>query len=162
MPYRTEEILGADDLAMGDESMGAYEIQGDELSGASLPHPRLKATRPMSGRRLPLGVRSNGPVGAFPAQATIKNQPQVLFRLERFVVPSDIAGFFDIEDIIVGTASVFAAQGAVPARAFDEQATSVLLGTDTNQPATDLTTKVTNLDVVPHLFRACYIGVAVI
>jgi len=161
MPYRTEEILGADDLAMGDESMGAYEIQGDELSGASLPHPRLKATRPMSGRRLPLGVRSNGNIPGG-TNATIKNQPQVLFRLERFVVPSDIAGFFDIDDIIVGTASVFAAQGAVPARAFDEQATSVLLGTDTNQPATDLTTKVTNIDAAPHLFRACYIGVAVI
>ena len=149
-----EQILGMDDLA-GDESMGAYQI------GADLPHPRLKAMRPMSGRRLPLGVRSNGNIAAG-AGATIKNQPQVLFRLERFVVPSDIAGFFDIDDIVVGTASVFAAQGAVPARAFDEQATNILLGTDTNQPATDLTTKVVNIDAAPHLFRACYIGVAVV
>jgi hypothetical protein len=160
------QFAGADvaegDETMGEELAGADEMMGAMEIGAQLPHPKLRMRRPQDGRRLPLGVVSSNPASIPPGLSQdITSRPQVLFRLERFIVPSDIAALFVIDNITVGTNSVFAATGPVPARVFDEQATNVLLGTDTNMPATDLTTKVTNISLAPAVFRAAYIGIAV-
>lgn len=146
----------------GEDEYGEMITLGAEELGHRNPKVNLRMHRPTEGRRLPLGIQSSNPL-LMPAGAgqDVTTRPQLPFRFERFVVPSDIASFFTINDIKVGNISVFAAIGPVPARTFSEDATNVLLGTDTNQPATDLTASVVNISGAPQIFRGTFIGVAV-
>lgn len=70
------------------------------------------------------------------AQGAFNSQPQVLFRPERLLWPSDTAGSFQIDQIIIGKDNQWAAGvGSVPARAFQEDCVmNEDLGLDTAQP----------------------------
>lgn len=69
-------------------------------------------------------------------QGSIQGQPQVLFRPERLLWPSDTAGVFQVDQILVGKDNQWAAGiGGVPARAFQEDCfQNEDLGLDTAQP----------------------------
>lgn len=115
---------------------------------------------PSKSREYPLGFVSAAPIAAG-GSARITTRPQVPFRLDRLTVPSDIAGLFTIDDVKVGKNSQFAAEGAVPARIFQENAVGVCLKGDTAQISMDVTISVTNISGASATFRAAVIGPAV-
>lgn len=120
----------------------------------------LKERAPSKSREYPLGFASDAPVAAG-ASASITTRPQVPFRLDRLVVPSDLAGLFTIDDVKVGKNSQFAAEGAVPARIFQENGVGVCLKGDTAQISMNVTIRVTNISGAASMFRAAVIGPAV-
>ena len=116
--------------------------------------------RPTKAREFPLGFES---AAAIPdgSTATITSRPQIPFRGERLIVPSDIAGGFSILDLRVGKNSQFTSSGAVPARTFQENAVGIRLMLDTAQISQDVTLSVMNIGGAPQTFRAALIGSAV-
>jgi hypothetical protein len=115
---------------------------------------------PTRAREYPLGFVSNGTI-APAAQQQITNRPQVPFRVDRLVVPSDIAGSFTIDDLKVGKDSQFAASGSNPARVFAENAVGVSLKGDTAAISQDVVILATNIGGGALTFRASVIGPAV-
>jgi len=109
-------------------------------------------------REYPLGFDSGATIAAG-ASANLTTQPQVVFRTERLIVPSDIGGSFVVDDLVVGKNSQFAATNvAVPARVFDERAVGVRLKGDTAQVSQNVGLSVTNISGAAIRFRACVIG----
>lgn len=115
---------------------------------------------PTRAREYPLGFVSAAPVAAG-GTVDIVAQPQVVFRGERLIVPSDIAGGFVINDLKVGKNSQFASSNPIPARTFDEQGVGVRLVLDTAQISQQIVLTVTNIGGAPTTFRATLIGSAV-
>jgi hypothetical protein len=112
------------------------------------------------GRTVPLGFDSETPID--PGQTRrITTRPQVVFKGQRPIVSSDIAGSFVIQDIIVGKNSQFAASGPVPARTFEGNSFGVELDLDTAQIGQDITMYVTNISAAPMRFIATLIGKSV-
>jgi hypothetical protein len=120
----------------------------------------VRETGPRKAREWNLGFDSETPV---PAGATrqIINRPQVVFRGERLMVPSDFAGQFLIRDIVVGNKSQFAATGPVPARAYQENAVGGRLALDTAQVSQNIVLLVENIGTTDQRFIATLIGTAV-
>jgi hypothetical protein len=115
--------------------------------------------RPNKGREYPIGF---GPVVVGAGLiGTITVQPQIVFRPERLIVPSDIAGQFDLVDIIVGKNPQMAATGPIAARTFDEQSVGVRLRMDTCQISQQIILRAQNTGGAPATFRATMIGTAV-
>ena len=161
--------------------MGDYEIMGDEdigfigddegAAGVNMSEARqhaankimgrngllLKETRPTKSRIFPLGFESDGAV-APGVSVVIVSRPQVLFRGERLVVPSDFSGDFVIDDVKVGKDSQFVAEGAIPARVLQEDAVHVAFQLDTAQISQDVSISVTNISGAARTFRAALIG----
>lgn len=120
----------------------------------------LQTRGPTKARYYPLGIPAT--VIAAGAAATITVRPQVPFRAQRFVVPSDIAGSFTIGDIRVGKNSQFVTADAIPARAFQEDASSgIELGFDTAQVSQDISIVANNISLAAQTFRAMFMGSAV-
>jgi hypothetical protein len=92
---------------------------------------------------------------------TATQQPQVTIRPERLVVPSFLAPFFTVDNIIVGKDSQ-SAVGAnpVPASTYSEVAVGVRLNLKTANLGHLVTLAFTNVDTDPHRFRATMIGTA--
>jgi hypothetical protein len=88
-------------------------------------------------------------------------QPQVLFRPERLVVPSNIAIDFMLTDLKVGKNTQFTAAGSVPAVVFSESAFGVRLKLDTCQISMQIIIGVQNLSSKDRNFMAAMIGPAV-
>lgn len=113
---------------------------------------------PTKARRVPLGFTSTAVVPAA-GTAQVISRPQVPMRVERLVVPSDIAGLFAVTDLKVGNKSQFPASGAIPARGFQENAVGVELQGDTAYPAIDIVIEVLNISAAtPATFRAMLVG----
>lgn len=119
----------------------------------------LKETQPTKSRIFPLGFESDGPIEGGDS-TTITSRPQVLFRGERLVIPSDIAGDFVIDDVKVGKDSQFVAEGSIPGRVLQENAVDVAFQLDTAQISQDITISATNISGAPRTFRAALIGSA--
>jgi len=119
--------------------------------------------RPATRRReYPLGFESVTPGGILPgASEVVRADPQISFRGERFVVPSDISLFFSIDDIIVGKNSQFVSSGPVPASTFSEVAVGVRLNLDTANVGNLISIRVRNIGPDPLVFRATLIGTGV-
>ncbi len=144
-------------MAIGaDEQMNNALIQQKMAQNSTL----VREQSPATSREYPVGFDSVTPVPAG-AVATIIQQPQVLFRSERFVVPSDIAGQFLILDIKVGKDSMFGAAGAVSARTFDERGVGVRLRLATAQVSQQLIVQVQNIGGADQRFFATMIGTAI-
>lgn len=184
-PTGTPQLVtsGADDLSALLAAAAGFGGGGDELDGISagagnssrqmnpamqnaiaqrMVNSGLMVTRekPTKAREFPLGFESplavpNGNT------ATITSRPQIPFRGERLIVPSDIAGSFSILDLRVGKNSQFTSSGAVPARTFQENAVGIRLMLDTAQISQDVTLSVQNVGGAPQTFRAALIGSAV-
>lgn len=111
-------------------------------------------------RKVPMGFDSVGPI-APGATATITQRPQVPFRPARLMVPSDIAGAILVVDFKVGNKSQLAANGGLPGRMFQEDATDSLLLLDTATPALDVSWIVQNIGGAPVRFIGSASGPAV-
>lgn len=120
----------------------------------------VQRERPTKAREFPLGFESPTTVAAG-ATATITSRPQIPFRGERLIIPSDIAGSFSILDLRVGKNSQFTSSGAVPGRTFQENSVGIRLQLDTAQISQDVTLSVQNVGGAPQTFRAALIGSAV-
>jgi hypothetical protein len=119
--------------------------------------------RPATRRReYPLGFESITPGGIAPgASEVVRADPQISFRGERLVIPSDISLFFSLDDIIIGKNSQFVSSGAVPASAFSEVAVGVRLNLDTANVGNLISLRVRNIGPDPLVFRATLIGTGV-
>lgn len=166
-------LIGEDDDLIGDY----LEIAGDDVSdmlevGAQRPRVNrmamalahnkamLRTRGPTKARYFPLGVPATTIAAGLASTITVR--PQVPFRPQRFIVPSDIAGAFTIGDIRVGKNSQFVTADAVPARAFQEDAsTGIEFGFDTAQVSQDISVVANNISAAQQVFRAIFMGQAV-
>jgi len=145
-------ILGAD----GGAGAMSPLVQA-KLAQASL---LTRTQGPTKAREYPLGFLSDAQIGAG-AQARIISRPQVVFRGERLIIPSDIAGQFQVNDIIVGKTSQKVSTTPVPGRVFDERGVGVRMQMDTAQISQDVVLDITNIGGAAATFRAAIIGAAV-
>ena len=176
--YEYTEIMGSD----GDDS-GAFVgdgSDGDDTLGAAVARRRnrnkgamaqalmrrrvqngaiLRSVAPRNAREYALGLGSTSVAGN--SSANINVQPQVIFRPERLVVPSNIAVDFLITDIKVGKNSQLVSTGALPAVMFTEQAFGVRLKMDTAQISMFVTVSVTNQNPQARNFQGGLVGPAV-
>jgi hypothetical protein len=170
------EIMG--DTSWGDDESGAAFV-GDDYSSiigavqqatskalsSALATKRaqsgslLRSMPPRSSREFALGLGSTNVAGS--SSANINVQPQVIFRPERLVIPSNVAPDFLITDIKVGKNSQLVSTGALPAVGFTETAFGVRLKMDTCQISMFVTLTVTNQNVVAKNFQGMIIGPAV-
>jgi hypothetical protein len=182
--FETTEILG--DLLEGDDSgddaLGEFvgDDSGDDILGAVLRKKKakkqsamardllrrrvaagalLRSVAPRSSREYALGLGSTSVAGL--SSANINVQPQVIFRPERLVVPSNIAVDFLITDIKVGKNSQLVSTGALPAVMFTENAFGVRLKMDTAQISMFVTISVTNQNPAARNFQGGLVGPAV-
>ncbi len=122
----------------------------------------VSSPAPTKARRYVLGFDSGPNLIAANGTIPVINRPQVAFKSERLVVPSDIAGGFVLNDVVVGKNSQFASNSVgVPARSFDERAEGMMLAMDTAQISQDIIINVTNTGGAPARFRASIAGPAV-
>ena len=119
----------------------------------------LRSVSPRSSREYALGLGSTSVAGN--SSANINVQPQVIFRPERLVVPSNVAVDFLITDIKVGKNSQLASTGALPAVMFTEIAFGVRLKMDTAQISMFVTISVTNQNGNARNFQGGLVGPAV-
>jgi len=119
----------------------------------------LRSVAPRSSREYALGLGSTTVPGN--SSANINVQPQVIFRPERLVVPSNLAPFFLITDIKVGKNSQLVSTGALPAVMFTENAFGVRLKMDTAQISMFVTISVTNQNGQSQQFQGGLVGPAV-
>ncbi len=119
-----------------------------------------RTAAPTKAREYPLGFLSDAQIAAG-AQVRVISRPQIVFRGERLIIPSDIAGQFSINDIIVGKTSQKVSTTPVPGRVFDERGVGVRMAMDTAQISQDIVLDVTNIGGAAATFRAAIIGAAV-
>ena len=179
--FETTEILG--DLLDGDDEAGEFvgDDSGDDILGAVLAKKKsnakkqamardllrrrvaagslLRSVSSRSSREYALGLGSTSVAGN--SSANINVQPQVIFRPERLVVPSNIAVDFLITDIKVGKNSQLVSTGALPAVMFTENAFGVRLKMDTAQISMFVTISVTNQNPAARNFQGGLVGPAV-
>lgn len=182
--YEYTEILG--DGSDGDDILGELlgEVDGDDsgafIGAASAKTQRnaqkramardlmarrvrsgalLRSVPPRNAREYALGLGSTSVAGN--SSANINVQPQVIFRPERLVVPSNLAMDFLITDIKVGKNSQLVSTGALPAVMFTEQAFGVRLKMDTAQISMFVTVSVTNQNPAARNFQGGLVGPAV-
>lgn len=168
-----DEILGAelgDDL---DTILGDDEILGADRRAAVRRNKlaRLQAARSAGGVMVARQQRTGAQeqVLPFPATnvaagstATILAFPQRMFRTERFVVSSQIAEFFTINDLRIGRESMMVAVGQAPAQGFAEVGVGVRLRGYTANLGNTIGLDVSNIDAAnAHVFYAMIVGTAV-
>jgi hypothetical protein len=119
----------------------------------------LRGVPPRNAREYALGLGSTSVAGS--SSANINVQPQVIFRPERLVVPSNLAVDFLITDIKVGKNSQLVSTGALPAVMFTEVAFGVRLKMDTAQISMFVTVSVTNQNPAARNFQGGIVGPAV-
>jgi len=155
-----------------DDVFGAADIIGRLIVGAG-GDPHDPATRelamkhasalvdlaPTKSRRYPLGFPTTAVTAGLTAVASA--QPQIPFRGERLIVPSDFAGGLLITDIKVGKNSQLAAANPLPARAFTEFGWGVDLHLDTADISQFVTLNLTNTSQHDITFNAVILGRAV-
>jgi hypothetical protein len=165
-----DEILGAelgddlDQILSGDEILGLDRRRTSSLA-------RLAAARRAGGVLLKRKQDRDAQeqVLPFPATsvsaattATILAFPQRKFRTERFVVSSQIAEFFTINDLRIGRESMMVSVGQAPAQGFAEVGVGVRLRGYTANLGNTIGLDVTNLDPAnAHTFLAMIVGTAV-
>lgn len=179
------EIVGDD---FGDYSSSGDDIVG-ALVGAAVQKAVAKAARQQGGKpqlfkkvqqrppgqvmRRQFDYRTEDysqwrefPIGFGPqlvaanAIATIVQQPQLPFRSERLIVPSNIGTAFDILDFRIGKNSQFVSAGAISAVSFSEVGVGVRLMGDTAQVSQQIVIQVQNKTAGPVSFQATVIGKA--
>lgn len=150
------------DVASGYATIMGQHSNGDPMLKLALARRLANTavvTRPMEftkGRQTPIGL---GPdIVAAGAILTIITSPQIVFRPERFVVPSDIAGLFSLVDLKVGKNSQLASQNEIPCRTFDERSVGVTLKCDTAQISQQISVTVRNVSGAPATFTGTLIG----
>ena len=154
-----EDIIGAD-VAIGAETLELLRKNPEVLKTlAERNASALLRREPTKSREYPLGFPETSILAG--DTANVVTFPQIPFRGERLVIPSDIAGLFAIDDIKVGKNSQLVASGPLPARAFSEVSVGVGLHLDTAQVSQQITLVVRNISGQTAVFRGMLIGRAV-
>jgi hypothetical protein len=151
----------------GDDTLGAAskrrarsnQAKNDMLKKRIQAGALLRTLPPRSAREFVIGLGSTALPGL--SSANISVQPQVIFRPERIVIPSNLAADFLITDVKVGKNSQLVSPGAIPAVVFVENAFGVRLKMDTAQIAQFITISVTNQNGSSRNFQGAIIGPAV-
>lgn len=158
-----EDIIGAlngASVAIGAETLEAIKNNPALLQALAERNASALVSRaPTKSREYPLGFPETSILAG--DTANVVTFPQIPFRGERLVIPSDIAGLFVIDDIKVGKNSQLVAQNPLPARAFTEVAVGVGLHLDTAQVSQQITLSVRNVSGQTAVFRGMLIGRAV-
>jgi hypothetical protein len=141
--------------AAAKKAAAANALMAKRVSAGSL----LRGVPPRASREYALGLGSTSVAGN--SSANINVQPQVIFRPERLVVPSNLAVDFLITDIKVGKNSQLVSTGALPAVMFTEVAFGVRLKMDTCQISMFVTISVTNQNPAARNFQGGIVGPAV-
>lgn len=112
-------------------------------------------------RRLSLNFKR---LAVSPSEGTVDlaTRPQLPFRPERLFVQSDIAGNFEIIDIIIGNRSQFAQATPMSARIAAETSFGFDLHMDTAMVAMDVVLRIANITGAPSDFRATIVGTSAI
>jgi len=111
-------------------------------------------------REYPLGFFQSG-IGTCTGAIDVVSRPQIVFRGERLVIPSNtVAPFFSLIDVKVGNRSQLANSTALPAQTFAETAVGVRLALDTATVAQDIAVVVENISQDNQTFMATLIGTA--
>ena len=176
------DLLDGEFVGDGSDGSQAWGESGDDILGAVIQRKRkqnarkqamardlmarrvasgalLRSVPPRNAREYALGLGSTSVAGT--SSANINVQPQVIFRPERLVVPSNLAVDFLITDIKVGKNSQLVSTGALPAVMFTEQAFGVRLKMDTAQISMFVTVSVTNQNPAARNFQGGLVGPAV-
>jgi hypothetical protein len=148
-----------DDIGASKRKGHSNQAKTDLLRKRIAAGALLRTLPPRSSREFIIGLGST----SLPAlsSANISVQPQVIFRPERIVIPSNIAADFLITDVKVGKNSQLVSPGAIPAVVFVENAFGVRLKMDTAQIAQFITVSVTNQNGASRNFQGAIIGPAV-
>lgn len=181
--FEYTEILGDDESLGLDDDSGEFVGDESDIIGAFLRKKKakknaqqraaanmlmrkrvsagsiLRGVPPRNSREYALGLGSTSVAGN--SSANINVQPQVIFRPERLVVPSNLAVDFLITDIKVGKNSQLVSTGALPAVMFTEVAFGVRLKMDTCQISMFVTISVTNQNPAARNFQGGIVGPAV-
>ncbi len=165
------DVSDGDEFVAGDDMIGAAKRQGRQqaqrqaMAKQAMLRKRvaagalLRTLPPRSAREFVIGLGSTALLGL--SSANISVQPQVIFRPERIVIPSNLAADFLITDVKVGKNSQLVSPGAIPAVVFVENAFGVRLKMDTAQIAQFITISVTNQNGASRNFQGAIIGPAV-
>lgn len=170
-------IMGADlvgDQFVGDMYTGDADVDALISAGAShRRHPQhhgqgrqFSLTNKNRGvwreQYTPLNL-TTGPTGTIAAGATVivSTTLQKVFRPNRFILDSGVAGGYVINDIRVGVLPQLAATGSLPGRMFTEFAVGIGLHGDTGWPGIQLSVSVTNITGGPLTFVAGFQGISV-
>jgi len=152
------ELIGADPTAPPELQALATQMQ---MARAVDPHAVVARQRAEDARRVYTIGFDAGADTAAGLQGTATQQPQVTIRGERLIVPSFIAPFFTVDNIIVGKDTQNAVgNNPVPASTFSEVAVGVRLNIKTANLGHLVSISFTNVDTDPHRFRATLIGTA--
>lgn len=154
-----EDIIGAD-VAIGAETLELLRKNPEVLKTLAERNASALIQRaPSKSREYPLGFPETEITAG--STANVVAFPQIPFRGERLVIPSDIAGLFSIDDVKIGKNSQLVASGPLPARAFSEVSVGVGLHLDTAQVSQQITLVVRNTSGQTATFRGMLIGRAV-
>ena len=121
-------------------------------SGAS-----VRETPPDHERRFTLPLDSQVAIAAG-ATFAVAAQPQQVFRGERMVISSAIAASFLVLDVIIGTKSQLASQGAVSGDIFAPTSFGVTMEMDTAQIGQQVIVRVQNTSAGPLRFTGAIVG----
>jgi len=171
--------LGGDDIDGDDGLAGGIEIVGDDLmvgadpramaarrAAANRPHNKVRLARVQPANQTQPINFPQGPNGTtiFPGSTTanLLARPQRVMQVGRFVVPSFIAPFFAIGDLVVGRDSMFGNAEFASAEIFAQNGFGVSLKGFIARPGIDITLNVQNLDTADHKFFASLIGPALV
>lgn len=165
-----QPIVGAADIIGGSPQLqalfaGLAPIVGAENAANAVAQLAMKNgsalvdLEPTKSRRYPLGFPTTTVNAA--ATASVTAAPQVPFRSERFIIPSDFAGGMLLTDIKVGKNSQLVAANPLPCRAFTEQGWGTDLHCDTADIAQQVALNLSNTSSHNTVFNALVLGRAV-
>ena len=157
------EIVG-DDLLVGEDEVSGPPVRRQVRPQRGGGKVRLARVQPAN-QTQPINF-PQGPNGttSFPASTTanLLARPQRVMQVGRFVVPSFIAPFFAIGDLVVGRDSMFGNAEFASAEIFAQNGFGVSLRGFIARPGIDITLQVQNLDTNIHKFFASLIGPALV
>lgn len=138
------DLVGGVDLIGGDLVVGADAAQAAAMQQLEMRNATGVVNNPPTrSRRWPLGF-PNTSISGSNGTGSPAAQPQVLFRGERLVIPSDFAGDLVLTSLVVGQASQLAASNPVPGRAYSEYGWGVDMYLDTADVSQFITLGLTN------------------
>lgn len=124
---------------------------------------RIAKAKAIVSRRPPTAAR-NAVLGFGPVTvgaggtASVLSAPQLPFRGERLVFPSDIAGAFRLTSLIVGQANQLPNGNSIPGRSFDERGDGMEIVMDTAQSNSPISIGVVNTSLASQVFEASIRG----
>jgi len=161
------ELLGQDIELLGNDASNVMSLLGAdavELLGAEgidmLGADRRRAVRrpvPRVMKELFLPLPSTALPVLAPTQI-ITVQPQLTCQINQLVIPSNVGILYQINDVLVGTRSQFAAPGAISAVALSEVQTGALKG-DTATLGTIISVSITNVSGVDQTLTGAFFRV---